>query len=169
MKPGENRRTCNVSVTSGNGSWCHFHTQTNHNKQFPELTLKIHHLKPRQKNSLNRIDTQENKSPNDKNESNPGPQGVPLCVPVDPWLTNMVTQSAKIKSPRYQNGASRPPRLKFGINKIIHVSNQPVSSYLFTQGTGQQGRILMIYVYDSPTPHTASPPRPAPSPQQQKM
>jgi hypothetical protein len=106
--------------------------------------------------------------PKEKNESNPGPQGVPLCVPVDPWLTNMVTQSAKIKSPRYQNGASRPPRLKFGINKIIHVSNQPVSSYLFTQGTGQQGRILMIYVYDSPTPHTASPPRPAPSPQQQK-
>ena len=41
---------------------------------------------------------------------------------------------AKIKTARYQNGASRPQRLQFRIKQVIHVSNQPVSSYLLQRG-----------------------------------
>jgi hypothetical protein len=53
---------------------------------------------------------------------------------------------AKIKPPRYQNGASRSPKLKFRIKLIIHVTNQLVNSYLLTGGR-RQGRSLKIYIF----------------------
>ena len=77
-------------------------------KHTSELTLKMNHLKPitNKQPDQNRLPTRFPNPP--KIIENPTLD--PFAVPVDPWITNMVTQGVKITPRWYQKGILKVSR-----------------------------------------------------------
>jgi hypothetical protein len=115
-------------------------------KHTSEPTLQISYPKPRKKTSrLIKIDSQMEPQINQKSmKIQPWTPRCPLRCPCGPMDDQHGHPRAKIKPPRYQNGASRSPKLQFLTKLIIHVTNQLVNSYLLTGGR-RQGRSLKIF------------------------
>ena len=112
-------------------------------KHTPELTLQISHPKPKKNKQ-----TDQNRFPRGSQNHQksrkiqPRTPTCPLWCPCGPMDHQHSHPKAKIKPPRYQNGASRSPKFKFWIKQVIHVSSQPVTSYLFIRGAGGRGEAL---------------------------
>ena len=84
---------------------------------------------------LIKIDSQEGPKIHQKSmKIQPWTPRCPLWCPCGPMDHQHGDPRAKSKLPKYQNGPSRSPKLHFRIKQNIHVSNQPVSSYLFEGG-----------------------------------
>jgi hypothetical protein len=116
-------------------------------KHTSEPTLQISHPKPKKTSRLIKIDSQMDPQINQKSmKIQPWTPRCPLWCPCGPMDHQHGHPRAKIKPPRYQNGASRSPKLQFLTELIIHVTNQLVNSYLLTRGR-RQGRSLKIFRY----------------------
>ena len=104
-------------------------------KHTSEPTLQISHPKPKKRSRLIKTDSQMDPQIHQKSmKIQPWTPRCPLWCPCGPMDHQHGHPRAKIKPPRYQNGASRSPKLQFRIKLIIHVTDQPVSSYLFEWG-----------------------------------
>ena len=146
MKPHESHRIYYVFSTSDHRSCWHFRTQTH---QKAHLRTDTANSSPQIKKTSRLIKTDSQEGPQIHQKSmkiQPWTPRCPLWCPCGPMDHQHGDPRCKIKPPRYQNGASRSPKLQFRIKQIIlsAINLSAITLSTCRKGGRRQGRILKI-------------------------